>query len=32
LDQRLQTLGRAAWVAEECTRIEEVSRDRIPLR
>ncbi len=24
LDQRLQTLGRAAWVAEECTRIEEV--------
>ena len=24
LDQRLQTLGRAAWVAEECARIEEV--------
>jgi ribonuclease D len=24
LDQRLRTLGRAAWVAEECTRIEEV--------
>ena len=24
LDQRLRTLGRAAWVAEECARIEEV--------
>ena len=24
LDQRLQTLGRTAWVAEECVRIEEV--------
>jgi len=24
LDQRLQTLGRTAWVAEECARIEEV--------
>ncbi|MBE9482922.1 MAG: HRDC domain-containing protein [Chloroflexi bacterium] len=24
LDQQLRTLGRAAWVAEECTRIEEV--------
>jgi len=24
LDQRLQTLGRAAWVAEECSKIEEV--------
>jgi ribonuclease D len=24
LGQRLQTLGRAAWVAEECARIEEV--------
>jgi len=24
LDQRLRTLGRTAWVAEECTRIEEV--------
>ena len=24
LDQRLQSLGRAEWVAEECTRIEEV--------
>ena len=24
LDQRLRTLGRASWVAEECARIEEV--------
>ena len=24
LDQRLRTLGRAAWVAEECARIEEI--------
>ena len=24
LDQRLQTLGRTAWVAEECVRIQEV--------
>ena len=24
LDQRLQALGRAAWVAEECARLEEV--------
>ncbi|MFC1951720.1 ribonuclease D [Chloroflexota bacterium] len=24
MDQRLQTLGRTAWVAEECTRIEQV--------
>jgi len=24
LDQRLRTLGRAAWVAEECAKIEEV--------
>jgi ribonuclease D len=24
LDQRLQTLGRTAWVAEECSRLEEV--------
>jgi ribonuclease D len=24
LDQRLRTLGRAAWVAEECARIEEL--------
>ncbi|MFC1897835.1 ribonuclease D [Chloroflexota bacterium] len=24
MDQRLQSLGRVAWVAEECTRIEEV--------
>jgi len=24
LDQRLRTLGRAAWVAEECARLEEV--------
>ncbi|MFC1994746.1 ribonuclease D, partial [Chloroflexota bacterium] len=24
LDQRLRTLGRAAWVAEECARIEDV--------
>ncbi len=24
MDQRLQTLGRTAWVAEECARIEEV--------
>jgi len=24
LDQRLQTLGRAAWVAEECARIETI--------
>ena len=24
MDQRLRTLGRAAWVAEECARIEEV--------